>query len=557
LIFPQVIFAKYDPLTVPNNKYGIHIVDFNDLAEARNLVNSTGGDWGYVTLVIQDGQKHASLWQDLFNQMRRLHLIPIVRIATHISGESWSIPQKVDAEDWARFLDSLVWPVENRYVVIFNEPNHANEWGGSLNPENYADVFVEYANKFRAKNDNFYILPAALDVSASNSPQSMDAQNYWKRMINTKPEILDLIDGWNSHSYPNPAFSASPDDSGRGSVRSYKWELNYLEQIGLKRKLPVFITETGWKHSQGKSPDFSLLDPVVVANYINRASQTVWNDPDIAAVTPFVFNYQDIPFDHFSWKQIGAEGYYPFFETFKNIPKIAGHPKQKQSYLTIEADKPQKLVSSSFYQFGFKVKNTGQNIFDSRDAYSVDFDTDSAKILFRILTLPVIEPDQVGDFRYLIKTPPETGKFHVSVRIGKEPAYYDVTDFDLEIIPPPSLVIRTSFGFKMDSSTRNASVLIYDKKDRLLHEFKNISFSGGSGKVEYLTNVIPGNTYRVVLTVPGYLPRQTITRLSGEITSIQMKRMLPFDLNNDGQFNADDLKILIMNGSFVLWQRFF
>src|SRR3989339_1270410 len=99
--FPQSVHAIYDPLSVSNNKYGIHIAELTDLTDAANLVNSSGGDWGYVTLVIQDGDRNQSKWQELFNEMRRLHLIPILRLATHPEGDSWKIPQKEDAKRWA------------------------------------------------------------------------------------------------------------------------------------------------------------------------------------------------------------------------------------------------------------------------------------------------------------------------------------------------------------------------------------------------------------------------------------------------------------------------
>ena len=46
--------AVYDPLGVPNNRYGIHIADLNDISDVAPLVNSNGGDWGYVTLVASD-----------------------------------------------------------------------------------------------------------------------------------------------------------------------------------------------------------------------------------------------------------------------------------------------------------------------------------------------------------------------------------------------------------------------------------------------------------------------------------------------------------------------
>ncbi|MCL5090619.1 MAG: hypothetical protein M1514_01270, partial [Patescibacteria group bacterium] len=116
------------------NKFGIHILEPNELAKAQELVNSSGGDWGWVTVVIRDDDLNYDKWQGFMDQCRERHLIPLVRIATHTVGSSWIKPTKEDAVKWANFLSSLNWPVEDKYVIVFNEPNHAKEWGGEVNP---------------------------------------------------------------------------------------------------------------------------------------------------------------------------------------------------------------------------------------------------------------------------------------------------------------------------------------------------------------------------------------------------------------------------------------
>ena len=47
-LFPSPTYAIVDPLAVPNNKYGIHILTDSkqDAEGAAGLVNSSGGDWG-------------------------------------------------------------------------------------------------------------------------------------------------------------------------------------------------------------------------------------------------------------------------------------------------------------------------------------------------------------------------------------------------------------------------------------------------------------------------------------------------------------------------------
>ena len=60
--------------------------------------------------------------------------------------------------------------------------------------------------------------------------------------------------------------------------------------------------------------------------YVSIASKTVWNDPRIAAVTPFLFSYQDDLFAMFSWLRIGTREPYPFYRTYQEIAKTKGYP---------------------------------------------------------------------------------------------------------------------------------------------------------------------------------------------------------------------------------------
>src|SRR3989344_543595 len=278
LLATAQVRAIYDPLSVPNNKYGIHIADPQDIPDAAFLVNSNG-DWGYVTLVIQDNDRNTDKWQRIFNQMRRLHVIPLVRLATRPEGNTWKKPQPEDIRDWKTFLNSLNWPTENRYVILFNEPNHAAEWGNAINPEEYADILASFAKELKATSPDFFILPAGLDASAPNSNSTMDEEAFLRRMIAKQPDAVSLLDGWTTHSYPNPGFSGSPHALGRGTLRSYLWELSLLG-----KQLPVFITETGWQHQS--------LTTETIAEYLKEASLGAWKDPRIVAITPFIFNYQ-------------------------------------------------------------------------------------------------------------------------------------------------------------------------------------------------------------------------------------------------------------------------
>ncbi len=323
--FPKTVWAVYDPISVPNNKFGIHIADSNDLSEVPALVNSSGGDWGYVTFVITDTDRDVGKWQLIFRNLRNLHLIPLVRIATHVEGSSWVNPYPQDANEWVSFFSQLPWPTNNRYVILFNEPNHATEWGGTIAPDQYAVIVKTFAQKLKESSSEYFILPAGFDASAQNTGESLDEAGYLSWMLTSEPHLFDYLDGWTSHSYPNPGFSGSPYARGRGTLTTYDWELGMLKERGVVKNLPVFITETGWAHNGGS--DWSrMLPPDVVANYLTIAAASVWNDSRIVAVTPFLYQYQEPLFSMFSWLIPSNREPYPFYVSYQLLSKIRGNP---------------------------------------------------------------------------------------------------------------------------------------------------------------------------------------------------------------------------------------
>src|SRR3989338_9385722 len=301
-----------------NNKFGISLAQPNseEFAKVKELVNSNGGDWGYATLIIEEKDKNKDKWQGIFNQLRTLHLIQIIRLATSAIGENWRRPEKQDAQSWADFLDSLNWVVKNRYVILFNEPNHGSEWGGEVDGKSYAEVATSFAKRLKEKSQDFFIMLAGFDASApSYYPGLEDEATFLNEVINESKDIFGYIDGWSSHSYPNPGFSGTPWDYGRGTVSTYQRELDLLREFGVNKELPVFITETGWRRG----------NETTVANYFYTVYSEVWSlDPRIWAVTPFVLDYQSPPFLEFSWKKYNLQDFYQQYFTVQSMAKIKG-----------------------------------------------------------------------------------------------------------------------------------------------------------------------------------------------------------------------------------------
>ena len=273
--------AFYDPRSVPNNKVGVHILAPSEVEKAASLVNTNSGDWGYVTIPIQPSDRDKVKWQKFMDDCRRLHLIPIVRITTIPQGGTWAQGEDTDLVDFANFLSSLSWPVENRYIVLFNEVNSAAEWGGTVDPSTYTAIVENAAKIFKERNKDFFLLGPALDDALPNSTSSMSAARYLQEMSVADPYVWTYFDGWASHAYPNPGFAAPPRIGAYPGVTSYKTE---MARLNLADK-PIFITETGW--------DQTAVTGTRLASYWASAWKIWNNDKNVVAVTPFVLSGGD------------------------------------------------------------------------------------------------------------------------------------------------------------------------------------------------------------------------------------------------------------------------
>lgn len=540
-----------------NNKVGIFLLQptSEDVLGASTLTNSQNGDWGYVALVIQENDRDIRKWQDLFEQLREKHLIPIIRLATSPQGEVWRKPEEEDAKEWVDFLNKLNWVVKKRYVILFNEPNHASEWGGEVDPGGYAKVAYAFAKAIKESNKNYIVMPAGMDAAApSYLPQYEDSEIFITKMLQVtlrqaqdkaSYKLQDYIDGWSSHSYPNPGFSGSVWDKGKKSIRGYEYELALLKELGIEKDLPVFITETGWK--QG-----SLSEDTIAENY-RIAFEQVWDqDNRIQAVTPFVFKYLSEPFIGFSWKNNG--GYSAQYEVVKSLPKKKGKPEQIEEG-SIDVSFPSTLITRSTYHFSVFLKNSGQAIWDQEEGYmlSIKSNTDEVKTLGS--DIKKIKPFEEDRMNVTIKTPSRPQTIEITLLLKKNGVVImETKKHTIKIEPFPSLTIKTSLFPKMISNGENFEMQLFNTDEELVFSKKGLSMRKGIISVENISDIIPGHWYRIVLIGYPYIPRQEIKVLNKGINNITLKRLFPFDSDGNGKMDFNDLKVAIMNPSF--FQRF-
>jgi hypothetical protein len=279
------------------DKMGMHVLHPQEFVKVGELYAESRGDTKdplYVTIPFSlDDIARQGEWQKAFDYARQENIVPLVRITTRLDSQvgGWKKPNKREIVQLAQALNKFQWPQDKRYVIIFNEPNHAGEWGGTLDPESFAQMTDFALDWLHTDSDQYVLLPAALDLAAANTGTTAEAFGYWQQVLETSPEIANKIDAWNSHSYPNPGFMAAPSLEGKNSLRGYQHELAFLKKY-TDRELPVYITETGWldRFSQYR----------LSANY-DYALRNIWSDERVVAVTPFVLAGSPGPFAEFSF----------------------------------------------------------------------------------------------------------------------------------------------------------------------------------------------------------------------------------------------------------------
>lgn len=537
-LIPLHIYAQEE-----NNKFGIHLAQpqDEDIERADKLVNSNGGTWGYITLVIQENDRDLNKWQGIFDKLRERRLIPIIRVATQGEGSNWRRPSKEDAKEWVVFLNKLNWVVKDRYIILFNEPNHATEWGGSVDPMSFAQVNEEFAKQLKKASKDFYIMMGGLDASAPSARPNFEDEAVFLDEVIEEIGVDDFnryFDGLSSHSYPNPGFAGSPYGSGKGTVRTYQWELQYLTAKGIKN-LPVFITETGW--------NANALGRERIAEYFRTAYRDVWlPDNRVKAVTPFVLNYQTEPFLQFSWIKPQNAGEYPEFAVVESMEKKKGRPNIRHSGRFI-MDLPKEIVEDSTYHFQISLQNSGQAIWTAEDEYSVKLEG-VPELKYLISAIGSVKPFEIRTFDVYITTLDQIGETNAQFVLyrGSE-AIMKSNPWKFTVVPLPSLNFKVGLFPKFTTSSSNFEIQLFDEYEQLVLKVSNIAVTNGVGHINKVENIALGRKYRIVVLKKGYLPRQTFVRFKKGENEVKFESMLPLDFSGDGALNWNDFPSFFTN----------
>lgn len=319
------------------------------LQEAQAAV----GPWGYVIVLLRIDDLDQRRWQFFMDLCTELELTPILRLATsHNPSGGWSAPladadgaYKHVASSFSDLIASLKWPptlhTGGKFVIVGNEPNRGDEWGGRPNPAEYARFLVNVATALHGADSDIRILNAGFDLYAPHTGDLpleagffMDAESFMDEMVAASADVFTHVDVWSSHSYPLGPFSAEPSyqlyqrDMVHGAenpnhaqppegiynrgISAYQWELWKLASYGIE-ELPVLITETGWRHSESiiaSSGDELANLPTVseVATYMSESLDTWQEDEQVKGAVFFAFDGHPEYWGHTNWLHIGEQG---------------------------------------------------------------------------------------------------------------------------------------------------------------------------------------------------------------------------------------------------------
>ena len=366
----------------------------SDLIKAAPLINSNG-NWGWATIVIQSNDLNVSKWQRFMNEARRLHVQPIVRLATTFQNGSWTRPTESNIDDFASFLIKLNWPTKKLPVVLFNEINHGAEWGGQVDVKNYTDIAIYATTKLKQTSDDFIIMGAGMDLAAPEKPPNFkSAEIIYEEIKSYKPEYFENLDALASHSYPNPGFAGLPTDTGRMSILGYDWELSLFKKLQVKSDYPVYITETGWPAKTFTRNTTSKF---------NMMAHDIWlKDERIQAITYFTFNYPYPPFSAFSWVDTGEE-LHQEYSILKNIDKGTNLPEQLVG-VEYKTHRLPLIIFSDFALEGeIELKNTGQSIWGEKTKCFDPLPNDFQSI--PLCTDKSVEPGETHTFTFTFRIP--------------------------------------------------------------------------------------------------------------------------------------------------------
>lgn len=161
-------------------------------------------------------------------------------------------------EDFGDFVFEFVNRYEGRisFIQIWNEPNLAHEWGGSIDPAGYASLLEVAARRAREANPDIVILSAPMAMTTEDSARAVDEFSYWQA-------LYDLgISEWFDIMSANVYGLSDPYDAEPGIAVLNTRRVELLRKLAVQNgdgHKAIWFNEFGWNASPADFPSEELI----------------------------------------------------------------------------------------------------------------------------------------------------------------------------------------------------------------------------------------------------------------------------------------------------------
>jgi hypothetical protein len=237
-------------------------------------------DWTHADLVVDHANRQG------LTVVARLGMVP--QWARPADSVSSFLPMERYA-DFGQFVGDFVAHFRGRveYVVIWNEPNLALEWGFQpISPEDYTRLLKVAYQPAREANPDIHVLAGALapTLAPPGSEWGMDDLTYLNRMLDAGAEgYFDILA---AHAY---GWVYPPDMPPDARVVNFR-RVELLRQAMLDHAAdkPIIITEAGWNDH----PRWThAIRPAQRIRYTIRAYEMAMDWKWCQAVAMWAFRY--------------------------------------------------------------------------------------------------------------------------------------------------------------------------------------------------------------------------------------------------------------------------
>ena len=170
-----------------------------------------------------------------------------------------------------------------RAVELWNEAWGWWNWYPEVNPAQYATLARTAASAIQARHPDVTIV---MDADVLQVRRDGQIRGWIDEVLRAEPRLIDLIDVFGAHPYPDPRNQSPLDRNGDARWDFRQVELIRQTTLALGADKPIWITEIGWSTAPGVS---DAVSESTQATFVADALRQAFEWPYVQRV--YVYSY--------------------------------------------------------------------------------------------------------------------------------------------------------------------------------------------------------------------------------------------------------------------------